>query len=933
MVRQNKYYYKKKSHEKQSSLNNTGKLKDFFERKKKNPEEEAGEDLDIELEPQTKKVKWNVEEAHGCGEGDGDEVEIDTPDEIQISDDKVVLSLFSLHYRVGCAYYDPTKFVIYILEDTAESSHFDTTKLLLEQTNPDVTLTSTRADEASIDTIRDYMDASRGVFQIRPAKDFTPTKGRDRLLSLSFLSELPIAENDELSSVHIPSDAPSNAYEFMRRRRNLVGDPSLKRWNANIRVENFASLESSPLCLSSISALLDHLAKVKAMTDLQNEGIGGLEIRAIESICLDHFMQINADALSSLQVFDTESHASVHSEKTKEGLSLFGILNNTRTTLGRILLKQWLLRPSMSIPIISARHDAVECLIRPDNIVTADAMCGHLKGLKNIPRILRLLKTGKAGLFEWQGLVKFTFHTALLREALTELNDSNGVIILKKFISVLDVISFREVGNTVHETIDWEESTHAGRVCVRPNIDAELDKWRHIYNGIDSVLSRVAEQVSETVPADYASSLNVVYFPQLGFLICVPMREEWATEQGIDVLDGWFFQFSSETHVYFKSEQMHDMDLHIGDLHPAIVDREIEIIQALLDKILQFDDAIAAACDACAELDCLLCFADAARLYNYNRPFMTEDNIVYIQQGRHPLQEQVVDTFVPNDTLIRGGAGVLASYMDIGVGAEDPNLKEAKSVVILTGANACGKSVYLKQTALIQYMAQIGCFVPAESATLGIVDRSFAILLTDFNCCIIVPLDGSGLFCGVLRSFLARGYDCPKILSATHFHDVFQADLLDPSLPISFLHMQILLPCLPDQDTEEENFTRDTEDDSEITQIRFFAKGETITYLYRVAPGLSLESHAALCAQMFGLPPSIVRRAQYVSSLLSTHNLNKLLDEEMDEHEKEELAQAESICRRFMEWNLDENEEEERGTFDQGTLKAQLAKVLGVESQ
>ena len=86
---------------------------------------------------------------------------------------------------------------------------------------------------------------------------------------------------------------------------------------------------------------------------------------------------------------------------------------------------------------------------------------------------------------------------------------------------------------------------------------------------------------------------------------------------------------------------------------------------------------------------------------------MTEDNIVYIQQGRyvdkkwmrlsidfcwrHPLQEQVVDTFVPNDTLIRGGVGVLASCIDIGVGAEDPDLKEAKSVVILTGANACGK--------------------------------------------------------------------------------------------------------------------------------------------------------------------------------------------------------------------------------------------------
>lgn len=147
-----------------------------------------------------------------------------------------------------------------------------------------------------------------------------------------------------------------------------------------------------------------------------------------------------------------------------------------------------------------------------------------------------------------------------------------------------------------------------------------------------------------------------------------------------------------------------------------------------------------------------------------------------------------------------------------------------------------------------------------------------------------VHTDGAGLFCGVLRSFLARGAACPKVLAATHFHDVFQRDLLDPALPIAFLHMQILLPssdgeeasALEVHNSDEE---KDGEDGDEQTRSRV-RKGETITYLYRfgnscptlnnsdeerrVASGLSLESHAAQCAQMFGLPARIVQRARYV---------------------------------------------------------------------
>lgn len=262
---------------------------------------------------------------------------------------------------------------------------------------------------------------------MRPQKDFLPLKGRDRLLSLRLLSELPVmqgSESDNASELGSTSE-PRNAYDFMRRRREIGGDPTLQKWNASVRLANFASVESSPLCvrgyttalgtcgnlitlfqLGSIGALLDYLARTRAVAELDDEGVGGLEVLNIELLPLLDVMQINADALFSLQIFEDENHASIHSDKTKEGLSLFGILNNTKTTLGRALMREWFLRPSMSLAIINARHDAVECFTRADNIITATAMHGHIQGTKNVPRIITAMRSGKAKVSDWQSIVK-----------------------------------------------------------------------------------------------------------------------------------------------------------------------------------------------------------------------------------------------------------------------------------------------------------------------------------------------------------------------------------------------------------------------------------------------------------------------------------------------------------------------------------------------
>lgn len=177
------------------------------------------------------------------------------------------------------------------------------------------------------------------------------------------------------------------------------------------------------------------------------------------------------------------------------------------------------------------------------------------------------------------------------------------------------------------------------------------------------------------------------------------------------------------------------------------------------------------------------------------------------------------------------------------------------------------------------------------------------------------------MLCGVLRHLLERQY-CPKVLVATHFHDVFREGFLDPSTScISFRHMQILFSS--DDGTvlgADENIISNSPTESDNPKL---TPGK-ITYLYKIAEGICLDSHAAKCASLFGLPIRVVRRAQHVSQLLNRHEVHVLLDEEMTEDEQNDLVDAESVCRRFLLWNLDSVNESD-------DLKKELAKCLEID--
>lgn len=151
------------------------------------------------------------------------------------------------------------------------------------------------------------VDSASGTFQIRPFKEFMTSKGRDRLLSLSRLTDFSTEDTDLPPSSDNDSNSsrPANAYDFMRSRRGANGDPTTKRWNASIRLANFASVEESPLCvgcifyvainidlhsesrqISTVGALLDHLVRERALGDFDADGIRGLDVRDIEILAL-----------------------------------------------------------------------------------------------------------------------------------------------------------------------------------------------------------------------------------------------------------------------------------------------------------------------------------------------------------------------------------------------------------------------------------------------------------------------------------------------------------------------------------------------------------------------------------------------------------------------------------------------------------------------
>ncbi|KAI9637308.1 putative meiotic recombination-related protein [Dioszegia hungarica] len=843
----------------------------------------------------------------GAGGDDNEDVPEEGNGDVRKWDERRVLSIHSPSgYNFAAAFWDPEQHKILVVEDTKDTTGWDLASLVMEQTSPEMIIMSSAAHYSLIDIVRAYCEENKVTLSLQVRQSYNLASATHALSQARLPDASAPVHEDEEESVHPSSDANSSAiYAAQARRREEVGTAGMGRIRLSmVKLGAWVNVDA-PAAVCASGGLLTYLQKLKAGSVAIESG-PGVELDGIESLSLDQHMLINQDALNSLAVFDTESHAYSYSTQKKTAISLFGLLNTCVTPSGKRLLHTWHLRPLLSLPVIRARHAAVSFFSYIDNQHTADISRTHLKKFGNVNRVMNLLRRGRGQVAHWKILADSLTACMMVRDQIVGMLKTYNVDIVKKVIEGVDQQLYEFVHNVTSVKdgaladllIDWDASRDRGRTCVKTGIDGLLDQYREQFAQLNSQLDAISQRIVQTVDPSFCDTLVVKYIPQLGFFLVVELLRH-----DLPAPPGWEITFDAEGLHYFKNEQMHHLDEHFGDLENCIADREIEIIQQLVESVRTVDERIMAVNDIIAELDCLLALAFAAVQYDLRCPTMTDEPVLHIQNGRHFLQELTVQQYICNDTMMQGGQD-----------------GEYCSMMVVTGANGSGKSAYGKQVALIAFMAQIGSFVPAETAEIGVCDRIYTRLQTKESVsrtgsAFMIDLsqvshalrgatersliildefgkgttsaDGAGLLAGVIDHLIHGAR--PRTIVLTHFHELFTQQFLEPELPILFCHMRTLI-----QDGAEE-----------------------LTYLFKLVPSLSTTSNAAECAIMHGVPAHVVNRAREVTRCISTFQLASLLDQELTGEELKELTQAEELAKLFLEWEIDEGEDDVQGRIQE----------------
>ncbi|XP_050216357.1 DNA mismatch repair protein MSH5 isoform X2 [Mercurialis annua] len=575
-------------------------------------------------------------------------------------------------------------------------------------------------------------------------------------------------------------------------------------------------------------------------------GSASITIDSITEISLNKFLKLDAAAHEALQIFQIDKHPShMGIGRSKEGFSVFGMMNKCVTPVGQRLLRNWFLRPILDLESLNGRLNAISFFLCSEELMAS--LRETLKSIKDIPRLLKKFNSPSSVCTtgDWAAFLKSIcsllhvdkIFESGLSESLREQAKSYNVNIFEQASSCIST-ELAYVYELVIGVIDVNRTKEKGYgTIVKEGFCDELDELRHIYEELPQFLQEVSSLELAQLPhlRNEKFAPCVVYIHQIGYLLCI--FEEKLDESWLDKLQNFEFVFSDadgETKRFFyRTPKTRELDNLLGDIYHKILDMERAITRDLVSHILLFSAFLFKAVNFVAELDCLLSLALVARQNNYVRPILTEETLLDIQNGRHVLQEMTVDSFIPNDTKI----------LDDG------------RVNIITGPNYSGKSIYIKQVALIVFLSHVGSFVPADAATVGLTDRIFCAMgsklmtaeqstfmidlhqvgimlrqATSRSLCLLdefgkgtLTEDGVGLLGGTINHFIACD-DPPKVLVCTHLSELFSERCLPKSERVKFYTMSVLRP---------ENHSTDVTD---------------IVFLYRLVPGHTLLSYGLHCA-------------------------------------------------------------------------------------
>ncbi|MBR0512113.1 MAG: DNA mismatch repair protein MutS [Ruminococcus sp.] len=543
---------------------------------------------------------------------------------------------------------------------------------------------------------------------------------------------------------------------------------------------------------------------------------------SIELLNGEQFMGLDLNARRNLELTETLR------SKEKKG-SLMWVLDSTKTSMGRRMLKNWIEQPLKSPARIIERLDAVEALYRK-SVVLAD-LTDLLDRVYDLERLMTKVMYKSANPRDLKSLSATAMQLPLIKQELAKLGDSKLLARYNDEISTLD-----ELVNLVENAIMDEPpiSVKDGGV-IKEGFNKELDELRHIMNNGRSIIDEIEQREKE---ATGIKNLKIGFNRVFGYYLEV-------TRSYYDLIpEGWIRKQTLANAERFITEELKNAENAILGAKDKALSLEADIFSEVRDFLATKLEAVQKTASAVAAVDVLCSFADVALRNQYVKPDIAIDGAIDIKAGRHPVVELMLtdEMFVPNDL-----------YIDT----------KADRMSIITGPNMSGKSTYMRQAALIVLMAQMGSFVPADSAKISVVDKiftrvgasddltagqsTFMVEMSEVSDILknatkdsLVILDevgrGTSTFDGVSIARAVAEFICNskklgcKTLFATHYHELIG---------------------LEDELEGVKNYS-----------IAVNKHGGTIRFLRKIVRGGVDESYGVDVAKLAGLPAKVVARAK-----------------------------------------------------------------------
>jgi DNA mismatch repair protein MutS len=561
-------------------------------------------------------------------------------------------------------------------------------------------------------------------------------------------------------------------------------------------------------------------AAAMVLSYLKETHMAALEhIRTMSTYSLSQFMTLDASARRNLELTQTilgEYHG-----------SLLSVLDMTITPMGSRLLRRWLLHPLLDVSEINRRLDAVEELLK--NVVLRGNLRERLRSMPDLQRLVGRTATHTANPKD----------LALIRTALENIPSIISALSEARSELLQELCSQMHTCDDLNQllkralTDDPPVTVREGGI-IRDGYHEELDELRRISaNGKELILQLEEQERRRTG----IKSLKIGYNQVFGYYIEV-------TKPNLHLVPSDYIRKQTMANAErFITPQLKELEAKVLGAQERICQIEYQLFCELREEVAKRSHELLSTAQAVATLDVLLCFAELADRYGYIRPIVNDSDRIRIKSGRHPVIERMQrdKPFVPNDCELDSTSNQL---------------------LIITGPNAAGKSTYLRQVALIVLMAQMGCFVPATYAEIGVVDRIFtrvgahdniatgestfmvemhetANILNNATRRSLILIDevgrGTSTYDGVSIAWAVAEYIHEigaKCLFATHFH-----------------HLNELERLLP----RAKNFRAAVKEE-----------GDGIVFLYRIVPGGTDKSYGIQVARLAGLPLEVIERAKEV---------------------------------------------------------------------